>query len=161
MTSLPRFLTDFFSLWHHGGCQRPFPFLYYGFLLEFEVLKLKTCSLYHKKLFIQTFSDMINQILNRFFSASDFHTFYDSKKKHFEFSNQDRRSWFLVYVHVKETRQSTNIQANFLFLTNPGKHCWKRVLIIRHEKSSVSFWLLYSLSEKREMAAFLNLGGVR
>jgi hypothetical protein len=72
--------------------ERPLPFLYYGFLLKFEVLKLKTCSLYHEKLFIQTLSDMINQILNRFFSASDFHTFYDSKKKHFEFSNQDRRS---------------------------------------------------------------------
>ena len=34
-------------------------------------LKLKTCSLYHEKLFIQKFNDMITQVLNEFFSASD------------------------------------------------------------------------------------------
>ena len=42
-----------------------------GFLWAFELLKLKICSLYHEKLFIQTFDDMITQILNRYFSASD------------------------------------------------------------------------------------------
>jgi hypothetical protein len=30
---------------------------------EFEVLKLKTCSLYHENLFIQKVSDMITQVL--------------------------------------------------------------------------------------------------
>ena len=60
----PRFLTSFFSLWHHGGCQRPFPFLWCELYLttisvepkilaEFVPLKLKVCSLYHENLFIQ------------------------------------------------------------------------------------------------------------
>ena len=38
-----------------------------GFLWDFEVLKLKICSLYHEKLFIQKFNDTITQVLNRFF----------------------------------------------------------------------------------------------
>ena len=42
-----------------------------GFLWDFEVLKLKICSLYHEKLFIHKFTDMITQVLKLFFSASD------------------------------------------------------------------------------------------
>ena len=34
-----------------------------GFLWHFEVLKLKTCSLYHEKLFIRKFNDLITQVL--------------------------------------------------------------------------------------------------
>ena len=35
------------------------------------VLLLKTCSLYHKKLFIQKVNDISRQVFNNFFSASD------------------------------------------------------------------------------------------
>ena len=38
-----------------------------GFLWEFVLLSLITCSLYHEKLFIQKFNDMITQVLNNFF----------------------------------------------------------------------------------------------
>ena len=38
---------------------------------EFELLKLKTCSLYHENLLCQKFNDMITQVLKQFFSASD------------------------------------------------------------------------------------------
>ena len=34
-----------------------------GFLWYFEVLKLKTCSLYHEKLLLQKFNDMYAQVL--------------------------------------------------------------------------------------------------
>ena len=34
---------------------------------ECEVFKLKTCSLYHKKLLMQKFNDMITQVLKEFF----------------------------------------------------------------------------------------------
>jgi hypothetical protein len=37
----------------------------------FEVLKLKTCSLYHENLLLQKFKDMYTQVLHIFFSASD------------------------------------------------------------------------------------------
>ena len=40
-----------------------------GVSCEFEVLKLKTCSLYHEKLLLQKFNDMITQVLKEFFSA--------------------------------------------------------------------------------------------
>ena len=42
-----------------------------GFLWEFIHLSLKTCSLYHEKLFIQVVNDISNQVFNNFFSASD------------------------------------------------------------------------------------------
>ena len=42
-----------------------------GFLWEFERLSLKTCSLYHEKLFIQVVNDISSQVFNNFFSASD------------------------------------------------------------------------------------------
>ena len=38
-----------------------------GVSTEFEVLKLKTCSLYHKNLLLQKFNDMITQVLKNFF----------------------------------------------------------------------------------------------
>ena len=38
---------------------------------KFEVLKLKTCLLYHEKLLLQKFNDMITQVLKELFSASD------------------------------------------------------------------------------------------
>ena len=38
-----------------------------GFLWEFIHLSLKTCSLYHEKLFIQKFKDISSQVLNNFF----------------------------------------------------------------------------------------------
>ena len=34
---------------------------------EFEVLKFKTCSLYHKTLVLQKFNDMITQVLKKLF----------------------------------------------------------------------------------------------
>ena len=42
-----------------------------GFLWEFDHLSLKTCSLYHEKLFIQVVNDLSSQVFNNFFSASD------------------------------------------------------------------------------------------
>ena len=42
-----------------------------GFLWEFVRLSLKTCSLYHEKLFIQVVNDISTQVFNNFFSASD------------------------------------------------------------------------------------------
>ena len=59
-----------------------FPFLWYECYLttipvepkilgESEVLKLKTCSLYHDNLLLQKFNDMYTQVLTYFFSASD------------------------------------------------------------------------------------------
>ena len=42
-----------------------------GFLGDL-VLLLKTCSLYHEKLFIQKVNDISSQVVNNFFSDSDF-----------------------------------------------------------------------------------------
>ena len=42
-----------------------------GFLWDFVLFKLKTCSLYHENLFIQKFKVISSQVLNNFFSASD------------------------------------------------------------------------------------------
>ena len=42
-----------------------------GFLGNFVLLLLKTCSLYHEKLFIQVVNDISSQVFNNFFSASD------------------------------------------------------------------------------------------
>ena len=42
-----------------------------GFLGKFVRLSLKTCSLYHEKLFIQVVNDISSQVFNNFFSASD------------------------------------------------------------------------------------------
>ena len=42
-----------------------------GFLWDFVLLKLKTCSLYHENLFIQKFKVISKQVLNNFLSASD------------------------------------------------------------------------------------------
>ena len=42
-----------------------------GFLWDFVLLKLKTCSLYHENLFIQKFKVIRSQVLNNFFSTSD------------------------------------------------------------------------------------------
>ena len=42
-----------------------------GFLWDFVRLLLKTCSLYHEKLFIQVVNDISSQVFNNFFSASD------------------------------------------------------------------------------------------
>ena len=42
-----------------------------GFLWDFVLLLLKTCSLYHEKLFIQDVNDISSQVFNNFFSASD------------------------------------------------------------------------------------------
>ena len=42
-----------------------------GFIWHIEVLKLKTCSLYHEKLLVQKFKVIISQVLDNFFSASD------------------------------------------------------------------------------------------
>ena len=42
-----------------------------GFLGNFVRLSLKTCSLYHEKLFIQVVNDITSQVFNNFFSASD------------------------------------------------------------------------------------------
>ena len=43
----PGSYTFFFSLWHHGGCQRPFPFLWYeavDFIMKiFFYIRLTTC----------------------------------------------------------------------------------------------------------------------
>ena len=41
-----------------------------GFLGKFVRLLLKTCSLYHEKLFIQVVNDISSQVFNNFFSAS-------------------------------------------------------------------------------------------
>ena len=38
-----------------------------GFLWDFVLLKLRTCSLYHEKLCIQKFNDMITRFLNYYF----------------------------------------------------------------------------------------------
>ena len=43
-----------------------------GFLWDFVILSLKTCSLYHEKLFILEINDISSQVSNNFFSASDF-----------------------------------------------------------------------------------------
>ena len=43
----------------------------FGFLWDFVPLSLKTCSLYHEKLFIQVVNDISTQVFNNFFSASD------------------------------------------------------------------------------------------
>ena len=56
-----------------------------GFLGNFVLLLLKTCSLYHEKLFIQVVNDISSQVFNNFFSASDimeavrgrFHVWYE------------------------------------------------------------------------------------
>jgi hypothetical protein len=37
----------------------------------FEVLKLKTCSLYHENLLLQKFNDIYTQVLTYIYSASD------------------------------------------------------------------------------------------
>ena len=42
-----------------------------GFLGKFVLLSLKTCTLYHEKLFIQKVNDISSQVFNNFFSASD------------------------------------------------------------------------------------------
>ena len=42
-----------------------------GFLWDFVLLLLKTCSLCHEKLFIQKVNDISSQVFNNFFSASD------------------------------------------------------------------------------------------
>ena len=42
-----------------------------GVQTKSELLKLKTCSLYHENLLLQKFNDMITQVLKQFFSASD------------------------------------------------------------------------------------------
>ena len=42
-----------------------------GFLVKFGLLSLKTCTLYHEKLFIQVVNDISSQVFNNFFSASD------------------------------------------------------------------------------------------
>ena len=42
-----------------------------GFLGDIVLLLLKTCSLYHEKLFIQVVNDISSQVFNNFFSASD------------------------------------------------------------------------------------------
>ena len=42
-----------------------------GFLWDFVPLSLKTCALYHEKLFIQVVNDISTQVFNNFFSASD------------------------------------------------------------------------------------------
>ena len=42
-----------------------------GFLWDFVLLLLKTCSLYHEKLFIKVVNDISTQVFNNFFSASD------------------------------------------------------------------------------------------
>ena len=42
-----------------------------GFLGNFVLLLLKTCSLYHEKLFIRVVNDISSQVFNNFFSASD------------------------------------------------------------------------------------------
>ena len=52
---------------------------------DFVLLLLKTCSLYHEKLFIQVVNDISSQVFNNFFSASDimeavrgrFHVWYE------------------------------------------------------------------------------------
>ena len=56
MTWLSRFLTTFFSLWHYGGCQRPFPFrslfelsAFYFYLFQFEKA-LKYAETHHRRL---------------------------------------------------------------------------------------------------------------
>jgi hypothetical protein len=41
------------------------------FLWDFVLLSLKTCSVYHEKLFIQVVNDISTQVFNNFFSASD------------------------------------------------------------------------------------------
>ena len=43
----------------------------FGFLWDFVPLSLKTCALYHEKLFIQVVNDISTQVFNNFFSASD------------------------------------------------------------------------------------------
>ena len=42
-----------------------------GFLGNFVLLLLKTCSLYHEKLFIHVVNDISSQVFNNFSSASD------------------------------------------------------------------------------------------
>ena len=39
-----------------------------GFLCHFELLKLKTCSLYHENLLLQKVKVISSQVLNNFFS---------------------------------------------------------------------------------------------
>ena len=53
-----------------------------GVSTEFESLKLKTCSLYHEKLLIQKFNDMITQVHTEIVSASDI---MEAVKGHFHF----------------------------------------------------------------------------
>ena len=42
-----------------------------GFLWDFVRLSLKTCTLYHEKIFIQVVNDISTQVFNNFFSTSD------------------------------------------------------------------------------------------
>ena len=42
-----------------------------GFVGDFELLKLKTCSLYHENILIQKFKVIRTQVLNNFFSTSE------------------------------------------------------------------------------------------
>jgi hypothetical protein len=53
-----------------------------GFLWDFEVLKFKTCPLYHEKLFIHKFKVLSSQVLNNFFSASGI---MEAVRGHFRF----------------------------------------------------------------------------
>ena len=86
------------------GCQRPFPFIYYGFLWEFAFLKFKTCSFYHEKLFKQKFNDMITQVLNGFYSAYDI---MEAVRGHFLFYTMNAR--FRNWAHNKHTLKSRSV----------------------------------------------------
>ena len=59
-----------------------------GFLWEFIHLSLKTCSLYHEKLFIQVVNDKSTQVFYNFFSASDI---MEAVSSHFCFYRYERK----------------------------------------------------------------------
>ena len=72
------FLHIFFSLWHHGDCQRPFLFLWYecyqttipvelGFLWDFVFLKLKIVHFIMKIFFYKSLMTCIPRFLHIFF----------------------------------------------------------------------------------------------
>ena len=68
-----------------------------GFLWHFVRLSLKTCSLYHEKLFIQKFKDISSQVLNNFFSASDI---MEAVRGRFGFYGM-KVAWFKSHIVAK------------------------------------------------------------
>ena len=83
-----------------------------GFLWDFVLLSLKTCALYHEKLFIQVVNDISTQVFNKFFSASDtmeavrgrfcFHRYECSMQARLRDSSVIVAQYALRYKHNKQ-----------------------------------------------------------